>query len=84
MDDEQQFYVGPDHFIVHDVFLSVFWWLYCYNKHGQEHTFPSIVTVLVAQPLSTLIVTIDPSKDTEIHRGQQSSPVQHKIVNQQP
>ena len=27
----QQSYVGPDCFIVHDVFLSVFWWIYCYN-----------------------------------------------------
>ena len=27
----QQFYVGPDRFIIHDVFLSVFWWLYCSN-----------------------------------------------------
>ena len=24
-------YVGPDRFVVHDVFLSVFWWIYCYN-----------------------------------------------------
>ena len=24
-------YVGPDCFVVHDVFLSVFWWIYCYN-----------------------------------------------------
>ena len=30
----QQFYVGPDHFIIQDVlFLSVFWWIYCNNKH---------------------------------------------------
>ena len=37
----KSFYVAPDHFVVCDVFLSVFWWIYCYNKLGQEHTFPS-------------------------------------------
>ena len=25
------FYVGPDRFVVCDVFLSVLWWIYCYN-----------------------------------------------------
>ena len=34
-------YVGPDRFVIHDAFLSVFWWTYCYNKYGQEHTFSS-------------------------------------------
>ena len=37
----QQFYVGPDYLVIHDVFLSVFWWIYCYNKRGQEHTLSS-------------------------------------------
>ena len=27
----QQFYVGPDRFVVYDVFISVFWWMYYYN-----------------------------------------------------
>ena len=39
MPDIQQFYVGPDRFVVRDVFLSFFLWLYCYNKYGQEHMF---------------------------------------------
>ena len=51
----QQFYVGPDRFVVRDVFLSVFWWIYCYNIRldGNVCSFQSN------------IVTINPPKDTE-------------------
>ena len=72
----QQFSVGLDCFVVRDVFLSDFWWIYCYNKHGQENTFLSRCFDLSGPReaetsrrecvlLSTLIVTIDPPKDTE-------------------
>ena len=37
----QQFYVGLDRFVLRNVFLSVFWWIYCYGKRGQQHTFSS-------------------------------------------
>ena len=69
----QQFYVGPDRFVVREVFLSVFWWIYCYNKHGQEHTFPSRRFGLERMKrldgnvcsCPRYIATIDPAKDTE-------------------
>ena len=64
----QQFYVGPNSFDVLDVFLNVFWWIYCYNKYmdkstrfRQEAETSRRKRVL----LSILILTIDPSKDTE-------------------
>ena len=73
---ELTIYVGPDRFVVHNLFLSVFWWIYCYSKYGQEHTFsprrfnhfrPKVAETSRQKRvlLSILVVTIYPSKDTE-------------------
>ena len=70
------------------MYFCVFRWIYCYNKCGQEHMFPSRCfgfsrppSVLVCSNTNTEVGLDNGSiRHREIHCGWQSGPVQYKTV----